>query len=238
MEIMATWFATVKDFLKEIGLLSRRGSVADYASNIWNSDETVFCLGTTSKRILARRGDRNVSEIGGASDHQFITVNVCGNAAGVRLPPFILYKGKNLYHSWTEGGPAGACYGASSSGWMEEANYLKWFEQQFYPAVREKLKTGPIVLFFDGHFSHMSIALIKKARSLGIHLFCLPPNTTHVLQPLDVGVFGPVKTQWRAILKRYKIATRAMNITKERFPSLIKKVMGDSCVTTSLAIKF
>ena len=58
---------------------------------------------------------------------------------------------------------------------------LKWFEKQFYPAVRHLLETGPVMLFFDGHFSHMSITLIKRARDLGIHLFCLPPNTTHVL---------------------------------------------------------
>lgn len=59
---------------------------------------------------------------------------------------------------------------------MEEINYLKRFEQQFYPAVKYLLKTGPVVLFFDGHFSHMSISLIKRARSLGIHLFCLLPT--------------------------------------------------------------
>ena len=64
-------------------------TVSDYASRVWNSDETGFCLRATSKKILARRGDRSVHEIGGASDHQFITVNVCGNATGIRLPPFI-----------------------------------------------------------------------------------------------------------------------------------------------------
>ena len=201
-ETLQSWFTTVRDFFKDVGLLTRRGPVADFADRIWNSDETGFCLGMTSKRILSRRGDRNVSEIGGASDHQYITVNACGSAAGTKLPPFVLYKGKHLYNTWTEGGPAGTCYGVSPSGWMEEANYLKWFEQQYYPAVKGLLQTGPVVLFFDGHFSHMSIDLIKRAHSLGIYLFCLPPNTTHVLQPLDVGVFGPVKTQWQAILTK------------------------------------
>ena len=222
------WFETVERFLLKVGLMKRSRTVSDYTSRVWNSDETGFCLGATSKKILARRGDRSIHEIGGASDHQFITVNVCGNAAGVRLPPFILYKGKNLYNIWTEGGPAGAHYGVSQSGWMEEANYLKWFEKQFYPAVRHQLETGPVLLFFDGHFSHMSIALIKRAQSLGIHLFCLPPNTTHVLQPLDVGVFGPMKQCWRTILKTYKIQTRAANISKECFPKLIKRLWTKS----------
>ena len=29
-----------------------------------------------------------------------------------------------------------------------------------------------------------------------ILLYCLPPHTTHKLQPLDVGVFGPLQTAW------------------------------------------
>ena len=227
-ETMESWFATVQDFLKKVGLLKRRGPVADYACRIWNADETGFCLGSTSKKILARRGTHSVHEVSSTSDHQFITVSACGNAAGLKLPPFILYKGKHLYTTWTQGGPAAACYSVSESGWMEESNLLKWFEQQFYPSIKHLLTTGPVVLFFDGHFSHMSISLIKKARSLGIHLFCLPPNTTHILQPLDIGVFGPMKQQWRTILKQHKIATRATNITKERFPALIKQLWETS----------
>ena len=204
-DTLKSWFV-VQGFLLKVGLLKRTTTVRDYAQRVWNADETGFCLGSTSKKILARQGDRSVHEIGGASDHQFITVNVCGNAAGVRLPPFILYKGKHLYSAWTDGGPAGAYYGVSQSGWMEEANYLIWFERQFYPAVHHLLETGPVILFFDGHFSHMSITLIKKARAFGIHLFCLPPNTTHVLQPLDVGVFGKIQN----IYKSFKYYQRAI----------------------------
>ena len=171
-DTLASWFEMVRGFLQKVKLMEcDMTTVSDYTARVWNSDETGFCLGAASKKILARRGDRAIHEIGGASDHQFITVNVCGNAAGVRLPPFILYKGKHLYSTWTEGGPAGAHYGVSSSGWMEDINYLNWFDKQFYPAVRYLLESGPIILFFDGHFSHMSIALIKRARDLGIHLF-------------------------------------------------------------------
>ena len=63
----------------------------DYSSRIWNSDKTGFCVGATSKKILAKCGARFIHEVGGASD-QFITLNLCGNAAGLRFPPYILYK--------------------------------------------------------------------------------------------------------------------------------------------------
>ncbi len=227
-QTVGSWFERVKSFYSNVGLLVGGEFVAEYEHRIWNSDESGFCLGVTSKKVLARKGSRAVHEVGGASDHQYITVNVCGNAAGLRLPPYILYKGKNLYNTWTTGGPAGACYGVSQSGWMEEISFMKWFEMQFFPAVKHLVETGPVVMFFDGHYSHLSIALIKKAKSLGIHLLCLPPNTTHILQPLDVGVFGPVKSEWRKILKCYKLKTRASNVTKDEFPGLIKELWEKS----------
>lgn len=42
---------------------------------------------------------------------------------------------------------------------------------------------------FDSHHSHISLEFIKKAHNSTEHLNpLLPPNTTHLLQPLDVGV--------------------------------------------------
>ena len=36
---------------------------------------------------------------------------------------------------------------------------------------------------------------------------------TLILQPLDVGVFGPVKNAWRSVLKEHQIATCASTVT-------------------------
>ena len=77
-EVLESWFATVENFLRKHGLLKHGHPVPDFASRIWNADETGFCLGASSKKILARKGGRSVHEVGGASDHQFITVNESG----------------------------------------------------------------------------------------------------------------------------------------------------------------
>jgi hypothetical protein len=126
------------------------------------------------------------------------------------------------------GGPAAALYGITDSGWMDAANFLSWFVKLFLPAVLPMTGTAPVAQFLDGHHSHISLELIRKARDNNILLLCLPPNTTHLLQPLDVGVFAPLKNAWKVILKRHKLETRGANVNKEIFPHLLSELWETS----------
>ena len=109
-------------------------------------------------------------------------------------------SGVNLYLHWTEGVPAGAMYGVSKSSWMESDKFSAWLMKLFIPAHDHLLCTGPVVSFVDGHQSHLSLQLIYIAKEKGVHLYCLPLHTTHVHQPLDVGVYGPLKQAWKKSL--------------------------------------
>ncbi|KLO08249.1 DDE-domain-containing protein, partial [Schizopora paradoxa] len=54
----------------------------------------------------------------------------------------------------------------------------------------------PILLILDGHGSHLTDEMVELAIKNNIHLLCLPPHCTHKLQPLDVGIFGPLQCLW------------------------------------------
>ena len=41
---------------------------------------------------------------------------------------------------------------------------------------------------------------------------------------MDVGIFSPMKATWKRLLKEYKTSTRAANVTKDVFPSLLDKL--------------
>ena len=41
--------------------------------------------------------------------------------------------------------------------------------------------------------NHITLEVIDLAREKNVILFCLPPHTTHALQPLDVAVFKSLK---------------------------------------------
>ena len=60
----------------------------------------------------------------------------------------------------------------------------------------EELNLPPILLIYNGHGSHTTLSWIDHARTNNMILYCLPPHTTHRLQPLNVGCFGPLQIAW------------------------------------------
>ena len=78
------------------------------------------------------------------------------------------------------------------------------------------------LLIFDGHHSHISLELIELARANNIQ------PSSPLLQPLDVGVFGPVKAMWKKLLKEHQIMTCAVTVTKEDSPGLIAQLWKQS----------
>ena len=50
------------------------------------------------------------------------------------------------------------------------------------------------MLICDGHDSHISVAFIYHCMQNDIILLLLLPHSSHLMQPLDISVFGPLKT--------------------------------------------
>lgn len=83
---------------------------------------------------------------------------------------------------------------------MNEKLFESWLTQ--FVAEAKPTADRPIVLILDNHDSHITEANITQAKKLHVHLFGLPKNSTSVTQPLDVGIFGPLKLAWRQMLDR------------------------------------
>ena len=87
----------------------------------------------------------------------------------------------------------------TAKGWTDTLTCHKWFEETFIPqaTARRDDHNDPIVLMLDGHESHKSDEILGLAAKHNISLYFLPPHTTHRLQPLDVGLFGPLQRRWQ-----------------------------------------
>ena len=57
-----------------------------------------------------------------------------------------------------------------------------WFEGHF---LQYAPPVYPLILLMDGHSAHFCPDTIRIAAEQQVVLFTLPPNTTHVSQPLD-----------------------------------------------------
>jgi hypothetical protein len=173
-------------------------------------------------KAIFRKGVKYAEQV---RDHSktAISIMMCANRK-VFLPPYVLYKGSNVYESWCTGGPEKAVYSSSHSGWFDMCVFEDWFGKIFLPHVRRL--PGKKVLIGDGLASHISLEVIKQCGENNIEFICLPPNSTDKMQPLDVGIFGPMKHAWRAQLKKYAdMDPTAKLLKKTEFPRMLKELL-------------
>lgn len=70
----------------------------------------------------------------------------------------------------------------------------------FEPTTRPKANGQYRLLVCDGHDSYISGSFIAHCLQNRILLLILPPHTSHLLQPLDIAIFGPLKKRLTAAL--------------------------------------
>lgn len=62
------------------------------------------------------------------------------------------------------------------------------------------------LLIFDGHSSHLSADVDIFCKENAIICLCMPTYTSHLLQPLDVGLFGSLKCAYGKLFEVMIIA--------------------------------
>jgi hypothetical protein len=117
------------------------------------------------------------------------------------LDPFGIFKGKNVLQSWIPNEVINKWYfSANTKGWTSNLHGLEWLKRVFEPATRTKANGQQRLLICDGHDSHISGSFISHCIQNRITLLILPPHTSHLLQPLDVAIFGQLKKRLTAAL--------------------------------------
>ena len=92
----------------------------------------------------------------------------------------------------------------------------------------------PVLLIQDGHASHMSIGLIELARANDVHLLYLPAHTTHILQPLDVGVFKSFKAFFSKSCTSYLTKYPGRVITTDMIASLVATAYSNAFIPNNI----
>ncbi|KAJ8931362.1 hypothetical protein NQ314_015729 [Rhamnusium bicolor] len=163
-------------------------------SRIFNCDETAFFLSPSDNKVLVRRGQKIVHNIINSSEKENITALIMANAAGQMAPPMVVVRlGKTLRESV----PPSWAIGKSENGWMTNQTFYEYITGVFYPWLIESKIQFPIVLYLDGHVSHLTLPLSEFCMKKRIELVALYPNSTHFLQPMDVALIHPLNLNGR-----------------------------------------
>lgn len=210
-----TWFVNFRQFLSNHDLL-------DKPKRIWNADETGFSMGSVPGRVIGplKSNGHKVPHVSGGHSKQRHTVMFCGNASGDIIPPYFVYpEPKPKGYNPMTGGIDGSKVSYTKKGWMDTATFKTFLSHFDEHAGTDR----PVVLLVDGVSSHVDLSVFQDARGRGIELYRLVANATHLMQPLDKGVFGPLKTRWHQVVRKHTRENPGCPIGKQTFAEKLKE---------------
>ncbi|KYG40317.1 hypothetical protein M433DRAFT_160601, partial [Acidomyces richmondensis BFW] len=173
---------------------------------IYNIDESGFAVGASqlSRVLVNLRKESSWKVISGRQE--WITAIEYVSAAGVVIPPLVIFKAKHTNTAWIPiDTPSNWRFTTSNSGWTSDSYAYEWLTSVFEPSTKPADLAHRRLLIIDGHSSHITANVIAHCIEYAIDLLILPLHMSHMLQPLDVSVFSPLK---RALASETDAASR------------------------------
>jgi len=208
-DVIQGWFGLVANIKAKYGIQD---------DDTYNFDETGFMMGQISTGAVVtaseRRGRPKQVQPG---NREWTTVIKGINAKGWAIPPFIIFQGHNHLSNWYKEDdlPHDWVIGVSENGWTTNKLGLDWLKH-FDAHTKERTVGSHRLLVIDGHKSHDSLDFQQYCKDNKIITVCMPPHSSHLLQPLDVGCFAPLKQAYGRQAENL-MRNRINHITKLEF---------------------
>lgn len=220
-EDLKEWFDEQEKYLTSKNLLNIS------PQRVFNCDETNILLCPNSEKVLTEKGSRSVYKVTDGGKES-LTALFMYSAAGTRAPPMLMfaYKG-DLPEKIVKNTPKSWGIGVSESGWMTSESFYEYITTVFYPWLLQEKTDFPVTIYLNNHSSHITIPLVKFCREKQIEIIGLYPNSTHILQPLDIAFFHPFKEMWKKIVAKWKIQNNTVRLRKEDSPVVLKMTLDN-----------
>ena len=183
------WFDEILDYFKENNLQD----ILRDPTRIFNGDESGFMLCPKSGNVLGPTKSKEDFYQRVSAEKEQITVMATFSADGKIVPLMLIFPYKKMPKAIVESIPENWALGRSDSGWINSEVFYEYMSNHFIACIKSSKITRPVVLFVDGHRSHLTTQVSKVCDNNGVILISLFPNTTHILQPADVVVFKPLQ---------------------------------------------
>lgn len=229
-ELIRKWFRDLQDYLKEVGA----ESILEDPNRVFNGDETSFSLSPKTGTVIAPKGWRNVYSTHLGNEKETITVLLVFSAAGKTAVPMVVFPYIRPPKAVIDSMPSDWILGRSESGWMRSETFFEYVANGFNNWITSTNTQKPVILFVDGHKSHLTMELSVFCSNNGIILYALPPNTTHIMQPADVSVFKPLKSDWKVTVHNWQAQHPNCVLTKQWFCPVLEDVLKSNNLPTSI----
>lgn len=182
----------------------------------YNMDEKGFMkgIGDDAKVLVPVTEEEGFSIQPG--NKEWVSVIECIGTNGYSLPAFVIFQGQRIQESRINiQVDKQAVLRVSDNGWADRdiaLDWLKHFNLYTKPQTRGKYR----LLILDGHTSHVSLPFIEYCEQQHIIPLYLPPHSTHILQPLYVGIFSPVAEAYKTRIQQHSVFG-AETTTNEQF---------------------
>jgi hypothetical protein len=163
-------------------------------------DETSLALGATNNtKVIGSSKSRIVYEKS-PETREWVSIIECMTATGRALTPVIIFKGETLQSTWFDANLPNWLYTTGAKGWTTNPIGLQWLKQVYLPSTSPSQGKYRL-LFIDGHGSHAGFNFMSVCYQNNVLAYWLPPHSSHVLQPLDLTCFSPLKGAYRKHLR-------------------------------------
>jgi hypothetical protein len=194
-------FSTIKSYFDNLGEVLHKHKYSPSA--IYNVDETGFSIGSSRKSVVLLDQLNQRREKKQPGRKEWITCLKCVSASEVTLPPCLIFKGQNLNSGWIPNEtPADWKFITSKKGWTSDLIGFEWLKAYFQPFVSKSANLR-YLLIIDGYSSYVTARFIAYCITSKIDLFLLLLYLLHKTQPLDLSIFGPLKTALNLEVDRF-----------------------------------
>jgi hypothetical protein len=196
--------------------------------NRWNMDESGIMEGFGANGLVVGSSERRSIQKKQPGSRAWTSFIECVSATGKALTPLVIFKGKSVQQQWFPKGLTlyqGWEFTATENTWTSDPTAIEWLEKVFLPQTDT---TEPRLLVLDGHGSHETTEFMYLCYQNNIHLLFLPPHTSHVLQPLDLSVFSPLKSHYRKEVGYLTLLTDSSPLGKQNFLDCYQKARKEA----------
>ncbi|KAI1004118.1 hypothetical protein K3495_g4091 [Podosphaera aphanis] len=200
---------------------------------MWNMDEQGLGLGICSNTMVIASSQVRRASVKSPENREWVSTLEAISATGKIIKPLVIFKGKPPQLSWFGESTPDWTYTTTEKGWTSNMTALAWLKEVFLPQTTPE-ESRSRMLLLDGHGSHATVDFMWEYKKNNVHLVFLPPHSSHVLQPLDLGVFSPLKQRYRSIISDLAYLDDAAPIKKRRFLTAYKQARTEALTSRVL----